>query len=118
LYGISNLFTLAADTHKFEMRYLDSLLGPLPAASDLYAARSPLLHAQLIRDPVIIFQGAADRVVPREQSDAIVAALRRNGTPHEYHVYENEGHGWRRPETIEAFYATVEAFLRQYVIFA
>jgi dipeptidyl aminopeptidase/acylaminoacyl peptidase len=118
LYGISNLFTLVADTHKFEARYLDTLIGALPADSHLYRERSPLFHADLISDPVAIFQGSEDRVVPRDQSDAIVAALRRNGTPHEYHVYEGEGHGWRKPETIQQFYQDVEAFLKQYVLFA
>jgi dipeptidyl aminopeptidase/acylaminoacyl peptidase len=118
MYGISNLFTLAADTHKFESHYLDTLLGPLPQASAIYRERSPIFHAHLIRDPLAIFQGSNDRVVPREQSDTIVAALKRNGVPHEYHVYEDEGHGWRKQETIEAFYTTLEAFLQQYVLFA
>lgn len=118
LYGISNLFSLAMDTHKFEARYLDSLIGTLPAASDSYRERSPIFHAELIRDPLALFQGEADKVVPRAQSDAIAAALRRRGIPHEYHVYEGEGHGWRKRETIEQFYKTVEAFLQQYVLFA
>ncbi|HEX5504503.1 MAG TPA: S9 family peptidase [Thermomicrobiales bacterium] len=117
MFGISNLFTLAADTHKFEERYLDSLIGPLPEASARYRERSPLFFADRIRDPVAVFQGAIDRVVPREQSDAIVEALRRRGVPHEYHVYEGEGHGWRKSETIAAFYTTVERFLKQYVLF-
>lgn len=118
LYGIANLFTLAADTHKFEARYLDSLLGPLPAARDRYRDRSPLFHADRIQDPVAIFQGADDPVVPRAQSDAIVQALQRRGVPHEYHVYEGEGHGWRKAETIRAFYGAVDAFLKQHLIFA
>jgi dipeptidyl aminopeptidase/acylaminoacyl peptidase len=116
-YGISNLFTLVDDTHKFEARYLDTLVGPLPEASDIYRERSPLFHAELIKDPVAIFQGTEDTIVPRNQSDAIVAALKRNGVPHEYHLYEGEGHGWRKPDTIEAFYNSVDAFLRQYVLF-
>lgn len=118
LYGVSNLFTLAADTHKFEERYLDSLVGPLPEARDRYRERSPLFFADRIRDPIAIFQGDSDRVVPRDQSDAIVAALARRGVPHEYHVYAGEGHGWRKRETVEAFYTAVERFLRQYVLFA
>ncbi|MDZ7727193.1 MAG: prolyl oligopeptidase family serine peptidase [Dehalococcoidia bacterium] len=117
LYGVSNMFTLAADTHKFESRYLDSMLGPLPEAADTYRERSPIFHADRIVDPVAIFQGDIDRVVPREQSDSIVASLRSRGVPHEYHVYEGEGHGWRKTETIEHFYTTVERFLRQYVVF-
>ena len=118
LYGVSNMFTLAADTHKFEERYLDSLLGPLPGASAVYRERSPVFHADKIVDPIAIFQGEIDRVVPKSQSEAIVTSLRQRGIPHEYHVYEGEGHGWRKRETIEAFYKAVEAFLRQYVIFA
>lgn len=116
-YGISNLLTLAADTHKFEAHYLDTLIGALPAASETYRERSPLFHAHQIRDPLAIFQGEEDSIVPRSQSDAIVAALKRNGIPHEYHIYPGEGHGWRKPETIEKFYSAVEAFLRQYVLF-
>ncbi len=118
LYGISNLFTLTADTHKFESRYLDGLVGKLPADSAVYRERSPIFHAHLLKDPVALFQGEEDTVVPRDQADAIVAALRRSGVPHEYHIYPGEGHGWRKQETIEHYYQTVLAFLRQYVLFA
>jgi dipeptidyl aminopeptidase/acylaminoacyl peptidase len=118
MYGVSNLFTLAADTHKFEARYLDSLIGPLPKDSALYRDRSPIFHADKIIDPIAVFQGEIDRVVPKAQSETIVASLRRHGIPHEYHVYEGEGHGWRKKETIEVFYKAVEAFLKQHVIFA
>jgi dipeptidyl aminopeptidase/acylaminoacyl peptidase len=118
LYGISNLFSIAADTHKFEARYLDSLLGPLPEASAVYRERSPLFHAHLLNDPIAIFQGTDDQVVPPGQAEAIVNSLRKRGVPHEYHVYEGEGHGWRRAETIAAYYQAVESFLRQYVLFA
>jgi dipeptidyl aminopeptidase/acylaminoacyl peptidase len=118
LYGVSNMFTLAADTHKFEQRYLDSMLGPLPEASAVYRERSPIFHADQIVDPIAVFQGEIDRVVPVAQAETIVESLRRRGVPHEYHLYEGEGHGWRKRETIEAFYKTVEAFLKQYVIYA
>jgi dipeptidyl aminopeptidase/acylaminoacyl peptidase len=118
LYGVSNLFALAADTHKFEQRYLDLLVGPLPETAERYRERSPIFHADMIRDPVAIFQGAEDTVVPPAQAEEIVAALRRGGVPHIYQLYPGEGHGWRRPETIEAFYTAVDAFLRQHVIFA
>jgi len=117
LYGVSNLFTLAADTHKFEERYLDSLIGTLPDDSDLYRERSPIFFASQIVDPIAIFQGQEDRVVPKSQSDEIVASLEQRGIAHAYHVYEGEGHGWRKRETIEAFYEAVEAFLEQQVIF-
>jgi len=118
LYGISNLFTLATDTHKFEARYLDSLLGPLPEASETYRDRSPLFASERLVDPVAIFQGADDQVVPMEQAESIVASLRSRNVPHEYHLYEGEGHGWRKPDTIASFYRAVEAFLRQHVLFA
>lgn len=118
LYGVSNMFTLAADTHKFEERYLDSMLGPLPEASTVYRERSPIFQADKIMDPIAVFQGEIDPVVIRAQSDTIVESLRRRGVPHEYHIYEGEGHGWRKQETIEKFYKSVESFLKQYVIFA
>lgn len=118
LYGIADQFAMAAETHKFEARYLDGLLGPLPEAAAIYRARSPLFHADRIVRPLAIFQGADDTVVPQNQSDGIVAALARRGVPHEYHLYAGEGHGWRKRETIEAFYTALDAFLRRYVIYA
>jgi dipeptidyl aminopeptidase/acylaminoacyl peptidase len=118
LYGVSNQFTLAADTHKFEARYSDSLLGPLPEATAIYRERSPIFFADRIKDPLLIFQGEDDVVVPRAQSDEIVKTLRARGVPHEYHLYPGEGHGFRKSETILHFYQTVEKFLRQYVIFS
>lgn len=117
-FGVSNLFNLAADTHKFEERYLDTIVGPLPEAHALYRERSPIFFADRIRDPLAIFQGSEDTVVPRDQSDSVVEALRRRGVPHQYKVYEGEGHGWRKSETIKDFYTSVEKFLRQYVLFA
>lgn len=118
MYGVANQFTLASDTHKFEQRYLDTMIGPLPETAARYRERSPIFHADRIVDPIAVFQGEIDRVVPREQSDSIVASLRARGVPHEYHVYEGEGHGWRKSETIEKFYPAVERFLKQWVLFA
>jgi dipeptidyl aminopeptidase/acylaminoacyl peptidase len=118
LYGVANQFTLAADTHKFEARYLDKMLGSLPEEADLYRQRSPIFHADKIQDPIILFQGEDDVVVPRAQSDEIVSSLQRRGVPHEYHLYAGEGHGFRKTETIEHFYNAVERFLKQHVIFA
>jgi dipeptidyl aminopeptidase/acylaminoacyl peptidase len=115
---VANQFALAADTHKFEARYLDSMLGPLPEAAALYRERSPLFRADRIKDPIAVFQGDIDQVVPRAQSDTIVASLRSRGVPHEYHIYEGEGHGWRKTETIEQFYTSLDRFLREYVVFA
>lgn len=118
LYGVANQFSLVAETHKFEARYSDSLLGPLPEAADIYRARSCEFHANKIRDPLLIFQGEEDQVVPRSQSDAIVAALQKSGIPHEYHLYPGEGHGFRKTETIQHLYTTIDRFLREHVIFA
>ena len=118
LYGVSNLFTLAADTHKFESHYLDSLVGPLPEAAEKYRAWSPVFHADRIRDPIALFQGTEDKVVPPEQTESIVQVLQANRVPHVYHRFEGEGHGWRRAETIETYYREVLDFLRRYVLYA
>jgi dipeptidyl aminopeptidase/acylaminoacyl peptidase len=118
LYGVANQFTLALNSDwKFEERYLDMLLGELPEAADLYRERSPLFNADKIQDAVIVFQGEDDPVVLKPQADSIVAALKRRGVPHEYHVFAGEGHGWRKPETIERYYTLVLNFLKEYVIF-
>jgi len=118
LFGVADQFHLASMTHKFESRYLDTMLGPLPQASEIYRQRSPVNFAHQITRPLAVFQGEIDKVVPQAQSDMIVDALKKSGTPHIYHVYEGEGHGWRKSETIEHFYNAVEKFLRKYVIYA
>ena len=117
-YGVSNQFGLLMDTHKFEERYPFWLLGELPEAAELYRRRSPVFHADKIVDPLLVFQGADDVVVPQDQSEGIVASLKRRGIPHEYHLYEGEGHGWRKPETIESYYRAIDRFLLQHVIYA
>jgi len=117
-FGVTNLFTLASDTHKFEQHYLDSMIGPLPQMAHRYRERSPIFSADRIVDPVAVFQGEEDRVVPRDQAETIVEALRRSGVPHEYHLYPGEGHGWRKAETIRAFYESLLGFLRKHVLFA
>ena len=118
LYGVSDLFTLDMDTHKFEKHYTATLVGSLPEAAEKYRAWSPLFHADKIRDPVAVFQGLEDKVVTPNQSESIVQTLRRNGVPHVYKTYAGEGHGFRKPETLEDMYATIEAFLQKYVLFA
>jgi dipeptidyl aminopeptidase/acylaminoacyl peptidase len=118
LYGVSNLLTLASDTHKFEERYLDRLVGSLSESDLTYRERSPVFHADRIRDPLAIFQGAEDRVVPPAQSEEIVEALRRNGIACTYRLFPGEGHGWRKAETIVSYYTELEEFLRQRVLFA
>jgi dipeptidyl aminopeptidase/acylaminoacyl peptidase len=118
LFGVSNLFNLALDTHKFESRYTDSMVGPLPEAADRYREWSAIFHADRIRDPLAVFQGAIDPVVPPNQSEDIVAVLQRNGVPYIYKKYEGEGHGFRKTETYIDFLQQTDRFLRQYVLFA
>jgi dipeptidyl aminopeptidase/acylaminoacyl peptidase len=115
-YGLTDLRAAARETHRFERHYLDWLVGPLPDAASRYDERSPLNHADRIRDPVALFQGDADRVVPRSQSDRIAESLRTRGVPHLYKVFLEEGHGWRKGETIAEYYRLVEEFLRLHVM--
>jgi dipeptidyl aminopeptidase/acylaminoacyl peptidase len=98
-YGVADTETLATDTHKFESRYLDGLIGPYPERKDLYYERSPIHFVERLRAPVIIFQGLDDEVVPPSQSETMVAALKQNGIPHAYLAFAGEGHGFRRSET-------------------
>ncbi len=102
LYGIGDLKALAKDTHKFESRYLDRLIGPLPEAEAVYDARSPLLHADGISCPVIFLQGSEDKVVPPDQTEAMAAALRARQIPVALLLFEGEGHGFRQAENIVA----------------
>ena len=102
LYGIGDLKALARDTHKFESRYLDRLIGPLPEAEATYDARSPLLHADRISCPTIFLQGTEDKVVPPDQTKAMAAALRAGGISVALLMFEGEGHGFRRAENIVA----------------
>ncbi len=99
-YGIGDLEALARDTHKFESRYTDWLVGPWPAESARYRERSPIHHAALLRRPVIFFQGLEDRVVPPAQAEAMAAALAARGVPHATVFFPDEGHGFRRAENI------------------
>jgi dipeptidyl aminopeptidase/acylaminoacyl peptidase len=99
-YGVADLATLAADTHKFESRYLDSLVAPLPQGQAIYRDRSPLHHLQQMNAALITFQGAEDKAVPPEQSRAIVAAVRARGQPVAYLEFEGEQHGFRRAGNI------------------
>jgi dipeptidyl aminopeptidase/acylaminoacyl peptidase len=118
LYGVGNQFALAFnDAWKFEAHYNDTLFGTLPAAAAAYRARSPIFHADRIRDPLLIFHGKDDRAVPIAQADEIVAALRRRGVTHEYHAYDGEGHGWSRESTVTHSLETMLNFLRTHVLF-
>jgi dipeptidyl aminopeptidase/acylaminoacyl peptidase len=99
-FGVSDMTALARDTHKFESRYLDSLIGPLPQTQALYDSRSPLNHLDGFKAPVIVLQGADDPIVPPNQSERIVEALRARRIPVAYVLYPGESHGFRKPESI------------------
>jgi dipeptidyl aminopeptidase/acylaminoacyl peptidase len=99
-YGVSDCETLAQDTHKFESRYLDALIGPYPERRDLYLARSPLHHLEGLDRPVIFFQGLDDKVVPPNQAERLFEALRTRGIPTAYLPFEGEQHGFRKAENI------------------
>ncbi|MXX76410.1 MAG: S9 family peptidase [Holophagales bacterium] len=99
-YGVADLAALARDTHKFESRYLDRLVGPYPERADLYNERSPLEARDRFSCPVIFFQGDEDRIVPPNQAEAMVEALRAKGLRVDYHLFEGEQHGFRRAGNI------------------
>ena len=100
-YGIGDLEALARDTHKFESRYLDGLIGPYPERRDLYVARSPIHHLDGFDCPVVFFQGLEDEVVPPNQAEAMVAALRDKGVPVAYVPFAGEQHGFRQADNIK-----------------
>jgi dipeptidyl aminopeptidase/acylaminoacyl peptidase len=113
-YGISDLEALAKDTHKFESRYLDGLIGPYPASQRLYHDRSPVHFADRLSVPIAFFQGAEDPIVPPNQAEAMVAALKAKGLPFQYLLFDGEQHGFRRAQTIKR---TLDAELYFYSIF-
>ena len=110
-YGISDLEALARDTHKFESRYLDRLVGPWPEQAERYRQRSPIHSAERLSCPVIFFQGLEDKVVPPNQAERMVRVLRERGLPVAFLAFEGEQHGFRRAETIRT---TIEAELAFY----
>lgn len=99
-YGVSDLEALARDTHKFEAHYLDRLIGPYTMCHDLYRERSPIHHVERLSCPVIFFQGLEDKVVPPDQTEKMVNALRARNIPVAYVPFEGEQHGFRRAENI------------------
>jgi len=100
-YGVSDLEILARDTHKFESRYLDSMVGPYPEDQEKYQARSPIHHVDGLSCPVIFFQGLDDKVVPPNQAEMMVDVLREKGLPVAYVPFEGEGHGFRMAKNIK-----------------
>ena len=100
-YGISDLEALARETHKFESRYLDNLIGPYPERKDLYTERSPIHHAENLDCPIIFFQGLEDLVVPPQQAEMMVAILKNKRLPVAYITFEKEQHGFRMAPNIK-----------------
>jgi dipeptidyl aminopeptidase/acylaminoacyl peptidase len=100
-YGVSDAAALAEETHKFESRYLDRLIGPYPERADLYRERSPIHHTEGLSCPVIFFQGLEDEVVPPNQAETMFEALKEKGLPVAYVPFEGEQHGFRRAENIK-----------------
>jgi dipeptidyl aminopeptidase/acylaminoacyl peptidase len=116
-YGVSDLTALATDTHKFESRYLDGLIGAYPEEAELYRRRSPINAVDQLSCPVIFFQGDEDKIVPPNQAEMMVEALKAKGLPVAYVLYEGEQHGFRKAENIKRtldgelyFYAQVFGF--------
>jgi dipeptidyl aminopeptidase/acylaminoacyl peptidase len=99
-YGVTDLEALAADTHKFESRYLDRLVGPWPEAKDVYEDRSPARHPERVEGAVLLLQGSDDPIVPPDQAERMVAALRSRGVRCDHVVFPGEGHGFRKAETL------------------
>jgi dipeptidyl aminopeptidase/acylaminoacyl peptidase len=116
-YGICDLEALARDTHKFESRYLDSLIGPYPERADLYRERSPVHYPERLSSALILLQGAEDKAVPPSQAEAMFEAVRAKGLPVAYLLFEGEQHGFRQARNIRraleaelAFYGRVFGF--------
>jgi dipeptidyl aminopeptidase/acylaminoacyl peptidase len=112
-YGVADLVTFHGETHKFESHYDEYLVGPWPAAKDVYRDRSPVAHADSISRPLLLLQGLDDKVVPPAQAEVIVDALKARGVPYAYIAFEGEGHGFRKAENVRRALATHFSFLAQ-----
>jgi dipeptidyl aminopeptidase/acylaminoacyl peptidase len=117
-YGVADLRSFASETHDFESRYLDGLLGPLPGFEAVYTERAPVGHVNEATSPILLLQGLDDPIVPPAQSEAIAAALAKHGIPYAYLSFEGESHGFRKAETrmtaVEAelsFYGQILGFI-------
>ena len=99
-FGVADAEALALDTHKFESRYLDSMIGPYPERADLYRERSPVHFADRLERPLLLLQGLDDKVVLPSQAEMMVEVLERKGIPHAYLAFEGEGHGFRKQANV------------------
>jgi dipeptidyl aminopeptidase/acylaminoacyl peptidase len=111
LFGVADAEALARETHKFESRYLDSLIGPYPERADLYRERSPIHFSDRLERPLLLLQGLDDKVVPPNQAEVMVEALDRKGIPHAYIAFEGEGHGFRRQENVRRTLESTLSFI-------
>ncbi len=116
LFPVTDLLDLAATTHRFESGYTARLVGPLPDARATYDARSPIANTAGSALPVLLLQGEDDRVVNAERTAAFAAALTRAGAAVEHHMYDGEGHGWRRSATVADELERIDVFLRAMVL--
>jgi dipeptidyl aminopeptidase/acylaminoacyl peptidase len=112
-FGLGDLTAFDLTTHKFESRYTERLVGPLPETQAIWLERSPILHAERISVPMLIFQGLDDKVVPPSQAEQIVDGLKAKGIPHAYLAYPGEGHGFRKLENIRRSYQAELSFYGQ-----
>ena len=117
LYGIGDLETLARDTHKFESRYLDKLVGPYPQDKKLYQQRSPINHVDRLNCPVIFLQGLEDKVVPPNQAEMMVDSLHKKGIDVEHITFADEGHGFERPAILFVHWNQSMTFIDVYLNF-
>jgi dipeptidyl aminopeptidase/acylaminoacyl peptidase len=115
LFPVTDLVDLHLTTHRFESGYNLRMVGPWPEARQKYVDHSPLSFVSEIRAPVLLLHGSADKSVPPAQSAAVEQALQRTGVPVERHVYEGEGHGWRRAATVADEVARIDAFTARWL---
>jgi dipeptidyl aminopeptidase/acylaminoacyl peptidase len=114
-YGVAELEKFVAETHDFESRYIDGLIGPLPEAAELYRSRAPLNNVDGLNCPVLLLQGLDDPIVPPAQAERFRDALVAKGIPHRYIAYEGESHGFRKVETIIDARESELTFYREYL---
>ena len=114
-YGVADLEALAKDTHKFEARYLDRLIGPRPEAKDIYYSRSPIKHADQLNTPLLLLQGSLDPIVPPNQAHMMADTLKEKNLPYALLEFPDEGHGFRKSENqIKALQAELSFFAKQF----